>query len=54
MGGGGNRLSLDSVCIANGLIYNVYTLQRHSDKKITNSYSAGQKLSIWTTRKGHV
>ena len=28
----GNALSSNSVCIANGLIYKAYTLQRYSDK----------------------
>ena len=37
-GGGGNGLSSNSVCRANGLIYKGYTLQRYSDKKITNSH----------------
>ena len=37
-GGGGNGLSSNSVCRANGLIYKGYTLKRYSDKKITNSH----------------
>ena len=28
-----NGLSSNSVCIANGLIYKAYTLQRYSDKQ---------------------
>ena len=32
-GGGGNGLSSNSDCIANGLIYKAYTLQSYGDKK---------------------
>ena len=46
--GGGDGISSNSVCIANGWIYKAYTLQRYSDKK-----SAGQELSILTMSKGH-
>ena len=53
MCGGGNAHFSNSACTANGLIFKAYTLQRYSDKKNTNSYSAGQELSIWTTKKGH-
>ena len=32
-GGGGKALSSNSACIANGLIFKAYTLQRYSDEK---------------------
>ena len=45
-------LSSNSICIANGLILSPI-FDKDTVIKITNYNSAGQGLSVWTTRKRH-